>query len=71
VPLGVPPAAPAMLGTRQCLEHEIDAVVARELRELSRRDRLYRSDRPPSDVAAGPSFWWMMGWRPEPRCGLP
>ena len=32
-------------------EHEIDAVVARELRELSRRDRLYRSDRPPSDVA--------------------
>jgi len=32
-------------------EHEIDAVVARELRELSRRDRLYRGDRPPSDVA--------------------
>jgi len=32
-------------------EHEIDAVVARELRELSRHDRLYRSDRPPSDVA--------------------
>jgi predicted phosphoribosyltransferase len=25
--------------------------VARELRELSRRDRLYRGDRPPSDVA--------------------
>jgi predicted phosphoribosyltransferase len=32
-------------------EHEIDAVVAREMRELSRRDRLYRGDRPPSDVA--------------------
>jgi predicted phosphoribosyltransferase len=32
-------------------EHEIDAVVASELRELSRRDRLYRGDRPPSDVA--------------------
>src|ERR1700726_4961331 len=32
-------------------EREIDAVVARELRELSRRDRLYRGDRPPSDVA--------------------
>ena len=32
-------------------EHEIDAAAARELRELSRRDRLYRGDRPPSDVA--------------------
>ena len=32
-------------------EHEIDAVVARELLELSRRDRLYRGDRPLSDVA--------------------
>jgi predicted phosphoribosyltransferase len=32
-------------------EHEIDAAVARELRELSRRARLYRGDRPPPDVA--------------------
>ena len=32
-------------------EHEIDAVVARELPELARRERLYRGDRPPPDVA--------------------
>jgi predicted phosphoribosyltransferase len=31
-------------------EHEIDAVVARELQELARRDRLYRGDRQPPDV---------------------
>jgi len=30
--------------------HEIDAVVARELQELSRRERLYRGDRRPPDV---------------------
>src|SRR3984893_6956590 len=28
-------------------EHQIDAVVARELQELARRERLYRGDRPP------------------------
>jgi predicted phosphoribosyltransferase len=33
-------------------EHEIDAVVARELQELARRERLYRGDRPSPDVAA-------------------
>ena len=33
------------------LEGEIDAVVARELQELARRERLYRGDRPPPDVA--------------------
>jgi predicted phosphoribosyltransferase len=32
-------------------DHEIDAVVARELQELARRERLYRGDRPPPDVA--------------------
>jgi predicted phosphoribosyltransferase len=32
-------------------EYEIDAVVARELQELARRERLYRGDRPPPDVA--------------------
>jgi predicted phosphoribosyltransferase len=32
-------------------EHEIDAAVARELQELARRERLYRADRPPPDVA--------------------
>jgi predicted phosphoribosyltransferase len=32
-------------------EHEIDAAVARELQELTRRERLYRGDRPPPDVA--------------------
>jgi predicted phosphoribosyltransferase len=32
-------------------EHAIDAVVARELQELERRERLYRGDRPPPDVA--------------------
>jgi predicted phosphoribosyltransferase len=32
-------------------EHEIDAAVARELPELARRERLYRDDRPPPDVA--------------------
>jgi predicted phosphoribosyltransferase len=31
-------------------EHEIDAVVARELQELAHRERLYRGDRPPPDV---------------------
>src|SRR5437899_9362877 len=31
-------------------EVEIDAVVARELQELARRERLYRGDRPPPDV---------------------
>jgi predicted phosphoribosyltransferase len=31
-------------------EDEIDAAVARELQELSRRARLYRGDRPPPDV---------------------
>ena len=31
-------------------EHEIDAVVAREMQELARRDRLYRGDRQPPDV---------------------
>src|SRR5712671_1469170 len=30
--------------------HLIDAVVARELQELARRERLYRGDRPPPDV---------------------
>ena len=31
-------------------EHEIDTVVARELQELARRERLYRGDRSPPDV---------------------
>jgi predicted phosphoribosyltransferase len=31
-------------------EHEIDAIVTRELHELARRVRLYRGDRPPPDV---------------------
>jgi predicted phosphoribosyltransferase len=31
-------------------ETEIDGVVARELQELARRERLYRGDRPPPDV---------------------
>ncbi|HEX3413571.1 MAG TPA: phosphoribosyltransferase family protein, partial [Stellaceae bacterium] len=32
-------------------EHEIDAIVAREMQELARRERLYRGDRLPPDVA--------------------
>ena len=32
-------------------DHEIDAVVARELHEVARRERLYRGDHPPPDVA--------------------
>jgi predicted phosphoribosyltransferase len=32
-------------------EHEIDAAAARELQELARRERLFRGDRPPPDVA--------------------
>ena len=32
-------------------EHEIDAVVARELHEVARRERLYRGDRPLPDIA--------------------
>lgn len=31
-------------------QHVIDAVAARETRELERRERLYRGDRPPPDV---------------------
>jgi predicted phosphoribosyltransferase len=31
-------------------EHEIDAVAARELQGVRRRERLYRGDRPPPDV---------------------
>jgi len=31
-------------------DHVIDAVTARERQELARRERLYRGDRPPSDV---------------------
>jgi predicted phosphoribosyltransferase len=31
-------------------EDEVDAVVRRELQEVSRRERLYRGDRPPPDV---------------------
>jgi putative phosphoribosyl transferase len=30
--------------------HQIDLVMAKELRELQRRDRVYRGDRPPLDV---------------------
>jgi predicted phosphoribosyltransferase len=32
--------------------HEIDAAAARELQELARRERLYRGDRPPPDIAS-------------------
>jgi predicted phosphoribosyltransferase len=32
-------------------DHEIDAAAARELQELARRERLYRGDRPPPDIA--------------------
>ncbi len=32
-------------------DREIDAAAARELQELARRERLYRGDRPPPDVA--------------------
>jgi predicted phosphoribosyltransferase len=32
-------------------DHEIDAAAARELQELARRERLYRGDRAPPDVA--------------------
>ena len=32
-------------------EHEIDAAVTRELQELARRERLYRGDRTPPDLA--------------------
>jgi predicted phosphoribosyltransferase len=32
-------------------KHEINAMVAREMQELARRERLYRGDRPPPDVA--------------------
>ena len=52
-------------------EHGIDAAVARELQELGRRERLYRGGRRRRMSRHGPSFWWMTGWRPEPRCGLP
>jgi predicted phosphoribosyltransferase len=31
-------------------EHEIDAAVAREMQELTRREQLYRGDRPPPDI---------------------
>src|SRR5205807_8563929 len=34
-------------------EHAIDAVVARELQELARRERLYRDARPPPNIGGG------------------
>ncbi len=50
----------------------IQEVAARELRELTRRERIYRGDRPALEHAQGaPWSWWMTGWQPARRCEPP
>jgi predicted phosphoribosyltransferase len=39
-----------VVGVLQVPDEEIDRVAAREMRELQRRERLYRDDRPPPEV---------------------
>jgi hypothetical protein len=50
--------------------HVIETVVAKEEKELARRERLYRGGGPFPDLGDGPCSWWMMGWRPAPPCRL-
>ena len=45
---------------------EIEAVAATEQRELERRERRYRGDRPPPMSRAASSFSWTMDWLPAP-----
>lgn len=49
-------------------ERVIDAVVADERRELARRERLYRDNRPPPDVRGRVCILSMTAWPPAPRC---
>jgi putative phosphoribosyl transferase len=50
-------------------EEFIDAVAAAEQRELEWRDRLYRGDRPPSDVRGRTVILVDDGLAPAPLCG--
>jgi predicted phosphoribosyltransferase len=52
-------------------EHEIDAVVAREMRSWRGAIGSIGAIASRQMSAVGPSFWWMTGWRPEPQCELP
>ena len=50
----------------------IDRVAAAERAELERRERAYRGDRPPPEVARpDASSWSTTGWPPAPACGRP
>jgi predicted phosphoribosyltransferase len=47
----------------------IEAVAAKEQRELGRRARLYRGDRPPPDLRGKTVILvWTTAWRPGLRC---
>ena len=52
-------------------ERVIAAAAANEEHELSRRERLYRGDRPPPGIKGRKVTWWTMVWRPAPRCERP
>ena len=52
-------------------DHVIDAAAEKEQRELARRERAYRDDRPPPDVRGARSCWWTTDWRRVPPCGRP
>jgi putative phosphoribosyl transferase len=47
---------------------QLDAVRAREIRELERREHAFRPIILPSVWPAASAFWWMMVSRPAPRC---
>jgi hypothetical protein len=46
----------------------VEAIDAKEMRELERRERAYRGDRPPPDLTDRWTSLSTMAWRPGPRC---